>query len=85
MGNSAQVPLSQVWEMLATCAKGYERKATEHYWRVMWQGRTYPTLPLGAHGRRKDEEVMLGKVRQLVRQLRVDEKCAAGKIPALAT
>lgn len=68
--------------MLDVCAPGYRRKQREHNWCVMYAGKTYHRLPLGEHGKRADPEVKLGHVKQMVRQLGIED-CAKREIPQL--
>jgi hypothetical protein len=69
--------------MLEACAKGFTRKERTHNWVVMWKGRTFPTLPLGPHGSRVNPDIQIGKVKQMVRHLGIDQDCANGHLPQL--
>jgi hypothetical protein len=51
MTSSGVVEIQQIRAMLAECAPGHTITTTEHYHCVMWNKKTYPSLPLGAHGR----------------------------------
>lgn len=64
--------------MLEECAPGHVRKETTHYWRVTYQGETYPSLPRGRHGpslprgrhgKRANPSIEVGHIRQMTRQL----------------
>ena len=68
--------------MLAHCAPGHTRVATTHYWCVRFGAKTYQSLPLGAHGRRKIPSIQVGHVRAMVRQLGISD-CAKGQIEGL--
>lgn len=78
------VRLSTVWAMLQDCAKGYTRRTTDHHHRIEYNGRIYPTLPLGKHGRRHDEEIEAAHVRKLVRFLQLGADCAKKHFPELS-
>lgn len=82
MGSSGTVKLKEVWAMLEECAPGYNKRATDHNWRVTYGERTYPALPLGPHGRRENPEIELGHIRQMVRFLGISE-CAKTHISQL--
>lgn len=73
--------LSRVWEILDECAPGFERRATDHNWKVTYNGLTYPSLPLGKHGARKASrtEIEVGHVKGLARQLNIVE-CVMKKL-----
>lgn len=65
------VLLKDIWAMLDACAPGHTRRATDHNWRVTFNGRIYATLPLGPHGRRENPEIETGHVRAMVRHLQI--------------
>jgi hypothetical protein len=53
---------------------------------VTWNGKVYPTLPLGKHGKGRTNrrvEIFTGHVRQMIEQLGIDRDCATGIIPNL--
>jgi len=52
MSTKGRVLLAAIFEMLDACAPGWTRKDGPHHFRVIYQGRTYPGLPKGEHGRR---------------------------------
>jgi len=60
--------------MLDDCAPGYTFKETAHNFFVMYNGRTYPSLPKGGHGK-KSPEIEIGHVRQMGRHLQIDRDC----------
>ena len=65
--------------MLDHCAPGHTRRTTDHHIRISYRGKTYPSLPLGPHGRGRSTGralIFLGHVRQLVGQLEIDSACA---------
>ena len=68
--------------MLDRCAPGRTRKEREHNWVVMYRGRTYPRLPRGEHGARKNPEIQVGHVKQMVRHFEI-EACAKSQIELL--
>lgn len=82
MGSSGMVSLKAIWAMLKICAPDHTREATDHHWRITWNGRCYPTLPKGAHGARKTVEIERGHVKRMVRHLGI-EACAKAQIPGL--
>jgi hypothetical protein len=63
------VELRRVWEMLDRCAPAYTKNKTDHYWCIRYEGRTYPSFPLGPHGRRENPEIEFGHVRKMARML----------------
>jgi hypothetical protein len=48
----------------------------------MANGLTFPGLPTGKHGA-ADPEIELGHVKQMVKQLGIDEDCARKYLPQL--
>ncbi len=82
MGSFGQASLRDVRRMLDACAEGYEMVETKHHFRVTWQGRCYPSLPKGAHKKRK-AEIQVGKIRQMIRQLGIDMECAKSQLGVL--
>ena len=70
------VRLTDVWLMLKNCAKGHTKKASVEYWTVHYNGKSYRSLPVGAHGRRQNPEIESGHVRSLVRHLGISRNCA---------
>lgn len=79
----ALVALNDVWAMLKECAPNFTATKTTHHYSVRCNQRTYPTLPLGAHGARHNPEIKRGHVRQMVRQLQLDPKCVNRFFPGL--
>jgi hypothetical protein len=77
------VQLRDIWTMLEACAPGYTKRGSEHHWKVMWRGRTYPRLLLGKHGKRHNPIVEIGHVRNLVRHLGLPVDCANHHLPQL--
>lgn len=61
--------------MLDACAGGWSDRKGPHKWCIMWQGRTYPSLPLGEHGK-VNPGIEVGHIRQMIRALRIDMECA---------
>ena len=74
---AAVVRLKDVWRMLDACAPGHIRRVSDHYWIVSWNGKSYRSLPKGAHGRRDNPEIETGHVRALIRHLGISAQCAA--------
>jgi hypothetical protein len=74
---------SVVRAMLDHCAGGWTDKIYTHNRFIFFNGKTFNRIPLGEHGRRKDVENELGHVRQMVRQLGIDETCAKSQISLL--
>lgn len=70
--------------MLEHCAPGHTCRATKHHYHVTWNGRTYPALPLGEHGKREAADLPTGHVRSMVRFLGIDRSCAASRLPMMA-
>ena len=69
------VRLNDVWRMLDNCAQGYTRKASLEYWNVKYNGLSFRSLPLGAHGHRQNPEIETGHVRSLVRLFALKREC----------
>lgn len=68
MSSFGTVPLKEVWDMLAHCAQGYHAKQTTHFWCVYFGPISYPSLPLGKHGSRKNPEIEIGHIKQMARR-----------------
>lgn len=82
MSSKGMIRLSAVFEMLDLCAPGHQRVAKTHHWRITFAGRTYPRLPLGRHGHRRDSEIQRGHVKQLIRHFGLQD-CAQRVLPDL--
>ena len=83
MATKGLVLLSDIFEMLNECAPGFDVAEGPHHYRVKWNGRTYPTLPKGEHGKRPGRgSVQKGKVRDLVAFFGIEE-CAKGRLEIL--
>lgn len=80
MGKGGTVKLAVVWEMMSQCAKGYERRETDHYWQIRYDGRLYPNFPTGAHDKKK--EIEFGHVRRMTKFFGI-KNCANEMIPGL--
>lgn len=81
MGGSTLIPLKRVWDMLTVCAPGWMKRQTAHHHRIsLPDGRIYPSLPLGDHGHRREAQVQAGHIRNMVRQLGIEE-CARCELP----
>lgn len=79
MGAGGEVALSDVWRMLEHCAPGFTREAKTHHGCIRYAGKTFPTLPLGAHGRRKTVCVQAGHVTSMAREFGIVD-CATAFI-----
>lgn len=82
MSSSGTIALSAIWATLARCAPGYSKKARKHNWLVVYGQHSYPGLPLGPHGARKDPDIQVGHVRNLARQLGIVD-CAKTQLEQL--
>ena len=70
--------------MLDQCAPGWTMKEGDHYYRVMWKGRTYPALSKGDHNKKQGRgEVEVGHIRQMIKQLEIDMECAKKHLSVL--
>jgi hypothetical protein len=69
--------------MLDECAPGHTKKGREHNWFITWNGRSHWRLPRGEHGARKNPDIEIGHVKNLVRQLQIPEDCVAKQLPQL--
>lgn len=69
--------------MLDHCAPGHTRKARVHNYVIYYQGRSFPSLPLGKHGKRENPPIEGGHVKQMVRQLGLDLDCVKRLLPQL--
>jgi hypothetical protein len=83
MSSFGQVALKDIWKMLDDCAPGHTRKAREHNHLIQFAGRAFPSLPLGKHGKRENPRIEVGHVKQMVRQLEIDQDCVKGHLPQL--
>lgn len=87
MSSFGVVAIGDVLEMLKQCAPGSDPTPTEHYYCIKFNGRTYPSLPLGEHGPKRAKlrsEVKVGDVRKMIRFLGIDKACCHKAIPRLA-
>lgn len=82
MASNGTVPIEEVWAMLKACAPGHTKKETDHNWRVMYEGQTYPNLSKGKHGRRQNPDIQVGQVKQMVRLFGIED-CAKKNIARL--
>lgn len=62
--------------MMDQCAAGWSLKETDHFFRVMWQGRSYPSFP-------KKRDIAVGHIRSMIRHLGIDIVCAKKHINVL--
>lgn len=84
MGYARLVSLAVVWGILDECLPGYEKRESDHYWRIKCGKKVYPRLPLGEHGARKPSrtDVEVGYLRKVFRFFEIEE-CALPKLQAL--
>lgn len=82
MSSSGTIPLAEIWAMLDHCAPGHTRKQRDHNWIVRYNGKTYPSLPVGEHGARRNVSIEVGHVKKMVRTLEIAD-CAKKKIERL--
>ncbi len=81
MGSFGQIELKAIWAMLDRCAPGYTKETREHNFCIRYRGNTYPRLPRGEHKKQnKNPQIQMGHVRQMIRQLQLDEDCCRGFI-----
>lgn len=57
------------------CAPGHTVVARVHNYVVNYNGRSFPRLPLGSHGKRENPGIQVGHVKQMVRQLELATDC----------
>jgi hypothetical protein len=74
--------LKDLWAMLDACAPGHTRKERDHNWLVRYDGKEYPRLPKGPHGRRENPPIQVGHVKNMARHLGILE-CAKQRLEAL--
>lgn len=84
MTSSATVRMSAIRQMLVVCAGSAMIEPKKHHNWVTVGPLVYRGLPLGKHGSRKNPEIEIGHVRQMIRYLKINEDCAKKQIPALA-
>ena len=82
MGFVGTIALKAIWARLDQCAPGHTRTKTDHHWCIRFGDRTYPTLPLGPHGRRENPDIETGHVRKMARHLGL-MPCAKAVLPQL--
>lgn len=70
--------------MLDACAPRHTRKENLHHYCIRFNGKTYPSLPKGEHGRGLRAEIELGHVKKMIRHLGIDLDCAKKHLPGLA-
>ena len=75
MASHGQATRKAVWDMLDACAPGWKCKETDHFFRVMWKDKTYPSFP-------KHSSIDIGHVKRLVKFLGINA-CAGEHIPLL--
>jgi hypothetical protein len=81
--SSGTAKLSAIEDMLKRCAPEYRiRDHGPHKYRVEWNGRTYWSLPKGAHGE-KDPEIQMGHIKKMIQFLGISMDCAKKNLPPL--
>jgi hypothetical protein len=83
LSSFGQVPIKDIWAMLDSCAPGHTRRLREHNYVVYFGKESFPTLPVGKHGKRENPGIQVGHVRQMVRQLNLDLECVKRLLPQL--
>jgi len=83
MSSSGTIPLAEIFTMLDVCAPGHKRKQRDHNWLITYDGKTFPSLPVGEHGARKNVSIQVGHVKKMARILGIVD-CAKKQIPRLA-
>lgn len=69
--------------MLEKCAPGNIQSETEHHIRITWNGKVFPRLPLGPHGKKDGAaEIQVGHIRKMARALDITD-CAKKVLEAL--
>lgn len=69
--------------MLRKCAPGHELVEKTHLHWIWFEGKR-ATLPQGKHGRKNNAEIEIGHIRNMVRQLGLDEDCVKKHLPQLS-
>lgn len=64
------IDLAEVWEILAHCASGFEKRHTRDHFRVTFGGRYYD-LSCGPHGDVARAKIMCSDVRKMSRKLQI--------------
>lgn len=54
--------------MLDECAPGHTRTETDHYYCIRYNGKTFPTLPKGQHGK-SNPGIQRGVIKKMARHL----------------
>ena len=67
MSSFGRVPLKTIWEMLEACAPGFSVQERPHNWCVFYKDQTYPSLPKGEHGARKNPGIEAGHIKRMAR------------------
>jgi len=76
MSSFGQVPLLNVFAMLDACAAGHTRVQTKHHYCIRFNGKTFPTLPRGEHGK-ANPGIQRGVIKKMARHLDIYD-CAVG-------
>ena len=74
MSSFGQVPLKDVFAMLDECAPGHTRTETNHHYCIRYNGKVFPTLPKGQHGK-ANPGIQKGVLKKMSRHLGILE-CA---------
>lgn len=83
MASVGLVRLKVIETMLDSCAKGWKCDDSDHYWVITFNGKTFPKLPLGKHGRRTNPEVKLGYAKKLATFFGLSRACVEKHVPQL--
>ncbi len=88
MGSFGQVRRKDLLAMLKECCPDFKIREGKHLDTVMCGKKSFPGLPKGSHSSRGPRsgrgQIQILHVRQLVRQLEIDEECAKKHLPILA-
>lgn len=68
MSSFGQVPLKDILEMLSACAEGHSITQTNHHYCVRYNGKVFPTLPRGEHGK-VNPGIQRGVIKKMARAL----------------
>ena len=82
MSPRGTIRLKAIFKMLDDCAKGHKKVLGDHYWRITYKKRVYPTLPRGTRSS-DNPEIQIQHVNKLIRALKINRDCAKDHLPAL--
>ena len=83
MSTKGRILLRDIFEMLNECLPGWRSQEGQHKIRILYGGRTYPSLPRGEHGKRPGRaEIQKKHVKDLAEFFGILE-CAQRRIQLL--